>query len=235
MQAVILAAGRGTRMGALTESTPKPLLEVAGKTLLEHKFDMLPYDVNEVIVVVGYLGGEIQKRFGGTYKDKHVFYVEQEKLDGTAGALWRARSIVKDRFLVMMADDLYSKEDADRCIATQGWTMLVERTEHMQQGGNVVTDKKGDIVAIEEGDHGGKLGLISTNLFVLDPRIFDFDLVPKAPGSDEFGLPQTILSASKKSGTPFVAVESTFWLQITEPQDLQKAEEILQNSEGGPR
>src|ERR1700689_506521 len=109
MQTVILAAGRGTRMGALTESTPKPLLEVAGKTLLEHKLDMLPYDVDEVIIIVGYLGGEIQKRFGGTYKDKHIFYVEQEKLDGTAGALWQARSVLEGQFLVMMGDDLYAK------------------------------------------------------------------------------------------------------------------------------
>lgn len=229
MQAVILAAGRGTRMLGLTDSVPKPLLEVAGKTLLEHKFDILPYDIDEIILVVGYMGGVIQKRFGGSYKDKRILYVEQEKIDGTAGALWRARSVLKDTFLVMMGDDIYSQDDANRCIAVDGWTMVVHETEHMNMGGCVIVDKAGDVKDIEEGNHAGKPGLINTNMFSLDTRLFDFPMVPKSAGSDEFGLPQTVLAASKKSGISFKAVTSSFWIQITAPEDLQKAEEILGN------
>lgn len=236
MQAVILAAGRGTRMGKLTENMPKPLLEVGGKTLLEHKFDNMPFDVDEIIIVVGYFGSSIHDRFGGFYKDKTLLYVEQENpTGGTADALWEAKDALHDKFLVFMGDDLYSKYDSDRCAAIDGWTMLVEKTEHMTQGGNVVVDKKGTIVAIEEGDHKGKAGLINTNMFALDTRLFDFDMVPKAPGSSEFGLPQTILAASQRSGIPFSAVESTFWIQITEPDDLEKAEQMLANTEGSPR
>ena len=67
MQAVILAAGRGVRMGALTESTPKPMLQIKGRTLLEYKLAALPEEVDEVIIVVGYLGGMIQSHFGGEY------------------------------------------------------------------------------------------------------------------------------------------------------------------------
>jgi NDP-sugar pyrophosphorylase family protein len=234
MQAVILAAGRGTRMGSLTDSKPKPLLEVAGKTLLEHKFDMLPYDVDEVIIIVGYLGGEIHDRFGGSYKDKRVLYVEQERITGTAGALWQAKSVLHDRFLVMMGDDLYAKQDADRCIAMQGWMMLVQKTQEMHQGGKVILDKKGNITDIKEGDHGGESGFENTGLFALDTRIFDFDLIPKAPGSEEFGLPQTVLAASKKGNIVFSAMESTFWIQITAPEDLKKAEELLGNIKGNP-
>src|SRR5215212_8859235 len=109
MQAVILAAGRGTRMVELTTEVPKPMLEVSGKTLLEYKFDALPEEVAEVIIIVGYLGSVIQRRFGGEYKGKKLFYVEQEELNGTAGALWHAKDILKDRFIVMMGDDIYTK------------------------------------------------------------------------------------------------------------------------------
>ncbi len=59
MKAVILAAGRGKRMMPLTTDTPKPLLKVAGKTLLDHTIGLLPTEVTEIVVVVNYLGEQI--------------------------------------------------------------------------------------------------------------------------------------------------------------------------------
>lgn len=227
MQAVILAAGRGTRMGERTETTPKPLLEVAGKTLLEHELDILPDEIDEVIIVVGYLGHTIQQKLGGIYNGKRLLYVEQDVLDGTAGALWRAASLLKDRFLVLMSDDMYSKEDATRIIAKNGWALLAEYAEHMNPGGRIVTNDAGDIVAIEEGSHEGKSGLAGTNMFVLDTRLFTFPMVPKSEGSSEFGLPQTVLAASKQSGIPFTIERATFWFQISNPEDLKKAEAVI--------
>src|SRR3990167_6634769 len=115
MQAVILAAGRGTRMRELTESTPKALLEVAGRPLLEYAFDALPEAVDEVILVVEYLGGSIHDRFGPDYFGKRLLYVEMEELHGTAAALWMAKDILsagggsasggQDRFLILPGDD----------------------------------------------------------------------------------------------------------------------------------
>ena len=228
MQVVILAAGRGMRMGKLTDDLPKPLLVVAGKTLLEHKFDILPNNVDEVILVVGYYGGKIQERFGGSYKDKRILYVEQEKIDGTAGALSRARSILRDSFLVLNGDDLYAKDDAVHCIAIDGWTMLVQETESVRSG-NVTIDADGKVLDIEEGDHSGRVGLTNTGMYALDTRIFDYPMVPKSEGSEEYGLPQTILAASQVGHIPFSAVKATHWVQVTSPGDLEKAEEMLKN------
>ncbi|OGG70057.1 hypothetical protein A3F27_03255 [Candidatus Kaiserbacteria bacterium RIFCSPHIGHO2_12_FULL_53_13] len=228
MQAVILAAGRGTRMGELTEKKPKPLLEVSGKTLLEHKFDAFPDDVSEIIIVVGYLGDMIRKRFGGEYKGRKITYVEQGPLHGTAGALWSAKSALKDRFVVMMGDDLYSSADILHAIDFPGWALLIDELEHIRWGGCIMVGEDGRITDIEEGNHSGKSGFISANLFVLDTRIFEHEMVPKAPDSTEFGLPQTALLASRKSGIPFDAVKATFWIQITDPEDLKKARETLE-------
>jgi hypothetical protein len=52
-------------------------------------------------------------------------------------------------------------------------------------------------------------------------------MVPKSAGSSEFGLPQTVLAASKKSGIPFSIEYATFWFQISDPEDLKKAEAVI--------
>jgi UDP-N-acetylglucosamine diphosphorylase / glucose-1-phosphate thymidylyltransferase / UDP-N-acetylgalactosamine diphosphorylase / glucosamine-1-phosphate N-acetyltransferase / galactosamine-1-phosphate N-acetyltransferase len=72
MQAVILAAGRGTRMNELTTAVPKPMLDVGGKPLLEYKINALPPEVEEVILIIGYRGNVVRAHFGGSYNDKHI-------------------------------------------------------------------------------------------------------------------------------------------------------------------
>lgn len=231
MKAVILAAGRGTRMGVLTEDIPKPMLTVHGKSLLEHKLESLPEAIEEVVLVVGYHGPKIREHLGDQYGRLRLTYVVQEELNGTAGALWKAAPHLTDRFLVMMGDDLYAREDALRCAETSDWSMLVEETTAMASGGCVITDEAGRVTAIEEGEHTGA-GLMNTNMFVLDARLFKYPLIPKSAGSAEYGLPQTVLSAVAFSGIPLTAISSTWWIQITAPEDLIFAEARLASIEG---
>lgn len=226
MHAVILAAGRGTRMGTLTESLPKPMLEVAGKTLLEHKFDALPGDVDEIILVTGYYEQKIRERFGEEYRGRTLRYVTQANIvGGTADALWQARAHLSGKFFVLMGDDIYATEDLEACRAYE-WAILVERVPDTSIGGRVVINAEHNVVDIIEG--AGGEGAVSTNLFVLDVRIFDFPQIAKAPGSSELGLPQTVLAASKASSIPLNVVEATRWIQVSNPNDLQRAEVMLQ-------
>lgn len=113
MQAVILAAGVGIRMRPLTETVPKPLLKVAGKPLIEYTLAALPNEIDEVIIVIGYLGEQIIKHFGESFDGKKIRYVKQKNLEGTARALFEAREFITDRFLVLMSDDIYSKNDIE--------------------------------------------------------------------------------------------------------------------------
>jgi NDP-sugar pyrophosphorylase family protein len=226
MQAVILAAGRGTRMRDLTETMPKPMLPVLGKSLIAHKLEALPEEVDEVIIVVGYLGDVIRKAFGEEYQGRRIRYVEQETLNGTMGSLALAKPLLTGRFVVLMGDDIYAKEDIAAALSSPDWSILVERTGSMGAGGKMVLEGS-RIVAIEEGEHAGMPGLMNTNLFALDTRLFEIPMVPKVAGSDEYGLPQTVLAASHALGIPLHAVYATRWIQITAPEDLRQAERLL--------
>ncbi len=217
-------------MNSLTENVPKPMLMVAGKTLLEHKFDILPADTTEIILIIGYQGEIIRAAYGAEYHGIPIRYVEQQELNGTMGALTLAQPHLTDRFFVMMGDDIYSRRDVDEMLQVPGWAMLVEKTESMAAGGRIVTDETGEVTAIEEGDHTGKPGLMNTNMFVLDARVFEYPMVPKAVGSSEYGLPQTVLAASKASGIPLQAIYATQWIQITAPEDLRRADGLVEEN-----
>lgn len=211
-------------MRELTDTCPKPMLMVGSKNLIEHKLTELPPEIDEVIIVIGYKGEVIRSYFGEMYEGRRIRYVEQRELEGTGSATWLAKDLVHGRFLILMGDDLYVRDDIERCMKGEDWVMLVESTETMASGGSVVIDSGGVVQGIEEGDHRGKPGIMNTNMFVLDEHVFQEPLVPKATGSDEFGLPQTVVAASKHLEIPLHAVEATRWIQITEPEDLTRAE-----------
>jgi NDP-sugar pyrophosphorylase family protein len=102
----ILAGGRGTRLGARTREVPKPLLELAGEPFLIHQLRLLgAHGVREAIVCVGYLGELIESRVGARRFGIRIAYsYDGPGLDGTLGAIRRARPLLPERFLVLYGD-----------------------------------------------------------------------------------------------------------------------------------
>lgn len=219
-------------MDELTISVPKPMLEVAGKPLLEYKFEALPDSIDEVILIIGYLGSVIQQHFGGEFAGKRITYIEQDNLNGTAGALWMAKDLLQDRFLIMAGDDIYAREDVEECIKPNAsWKMLVQQMPEMHRAGSVMIGEDGYISEIIESsqENTGRLapGIASTSLFVVDTRLFACPMIPKFPGSQEYGHPQSIVAAARTLGVPLEPVFTDKWIQITAPQDLVHAAQIL--------
>ena len=111
MKAMILAAGRGTRMGALTETLPKPLLKVGKYSLIEHNLIRLARaGIQEVVINVSYLGALIQKKLGdGAQFNLHIQYSdESERMLGPGGGIIKALPLLGDSHFMLMGADLWS-------------------------------------------------------------------------------------------------------------------------------
>ncbi|MFA6095272.1 MAG: nucleotidyltransferase family protein [Candidatus Paceibacterota bacterium] len=218
MQAIILAAGRGTRMGDLTRDTPKPLLSYRGKSLLHHKLDALPREIAEVIIVVGYLGDAIRAALGDSHAGRPIRYVEQKELLGTGHAIWSLKGLLTGRFMVLMGDDIYDKDDLAR-LAERDHALLAYRNETPRAGGKFILNGDGTLSDIvEDADGSMDSPLVYTGACVMSPKIFGYELA-KIPGRNEYGLPQTIVVMAKD--VPVDVFEAKSWIQITSPEDLK--------------
>jgi bifunctional UDP-N-acetylglucosamine pyrophosphorylase/glucosamine-1-phosphate N-acetyltransferase len=228
MQAVILCAGKGIRMGELTKDKPKPLLKIGDKTLLERKLEKLPETIDEVIVVIGYKGDMIKEFLGDKYKDKKIIYTLDSRLAGTAMALWSAKEVLKDRFIVMMGDDIYDKESLERC-SQHDLSIVCKRAQTEESGSRIVLEngKLKNFVTpkVYQRDHADG-GLIFTGLYSLTTEIFKHEPV-KMELAEEWGLPQTLLSMVNKTGENIEIIETDLWLPVGTPEELAMAEKFL--------
>lgn len=224
MQAVILAAGRGTRMNHLTQNTPKPMINVGKMNLIEWKIEALPEDIEEVIIIIGYLGEQIKKHFGDNFAGKKIVYIEQKELNGTGGAVFLAKDILKDKFLVMMGDDIYSREDIENMIKN-GWSILAKKATEEGKGAKIIINGNKTIKEIVEGTKIEKGDWNNAGMYVLGKEVFNYPLVPRSAGEKEFGLPQTLALAAKN--IPIRIVPAKRWLQVTCPEDIPKVEKML--------
>lgn len=168
-----MAAGKGKRMRPLTLKMPKPLLKVRGKAFLEHILDSLPVIVDEIIIVIGYKGGQIKKFLGEKYKDKKIHYVVQNAPDGTGSALMLTRSHFKkrERFLLVYADELVTKKEIKDCFAHK-FSWLSRYVDIPEKAGVVSLSPQGRIVGVVEKPKRPSSNFVVSGLMVINADIF---------------------------------------------------------------
>jgi NDP-sugar pyrophosphorylase family protein len=106
-QAFILAGGRGERLGELTSNTPKPMIDVNGKPILEHLIlEIKKHGVKEVILGLGYKAEVVQGYFGDEKNGIKFGYSIEKEFLGTGGALKFAEAMLDNKFLMMNGDTL---------------------------------------------------------------------------------------------------------------------------------
>ena len=225
MKAVILAAGKGTRLQPLTLETPKPLIEVAGRPIIERIFTSLPSDIDEVIIVVEHLKDKIKHHLGAHFLGKSVLYVDQGNIRGTFGALLSARNFLygEERFLVLNGDDLHSEEEFVECLSYPRALGVAHRV--MPNYYSIIVDDKGYVESFRpQTEEEKKEGvLVATGTYVLDTYIFEHPGVVVNGG--EYGLPQSVFAQMKNY--PLRAVMAKNWIPINSLLELERANKIV--------
>jgi NDP-sugar pyrophosphorylase family protein len=222
MQAVILAAGEGKRMRPLTLERPKPLIEVAGKPIIEYVMDALPPEIDEIIIVTGYKGDMIQERFGDSYGGHPIRYVHQWMPAGTAHALSLARPFIKGKFMFLNADDILGPEALAEAIK-HPLAILVSRHDRPEIMGVVERAEDGTLASIEEKPEKPKSNLVNTNTMVLDDRVFSYE-APRHP-TGEYYIVDPVSSLAKDHA--ITVIEQPVWIPVGYPEDIPKAEAKL--------
>ena len=151
MKVIMPMAGKGTRLLPLTKRVPKPLVNVAGRPVMDYVMDALERagQLDELIIITGHLKEKVEEYVRKNYKILARF-IEQQVLDGTAGAVNLARPYVDGPVIVIFVDTLF---DADLSIVKDSkadgiiWTKEVE---DYQRFGVVVTDTQGYMTKIVE-------------------------------------------------------------------------------------
>lgn len=218
---VIMAGGLGSRLKELTRETPKPMLNVGSRPILETIIrSFAEQGFRHFYLAVNYKAEQIEAHFGdGSQFGIHVHYLREEQRLGTAGALSLLPSLPQCPFIVTNAD-LLTKEDycamVDHHVAERADATMGVRKYEMQVPFGVVREAEGRISGIEEKPV--HRFIVSAGMYVLSPRMLE--LVPRGAF---FDMPSLFESAIRQGLQMRSHHVDGYWLDIGRPADFEQA------------
>lgn len=224
MDAVIIAAGEGTRMRPLTERRPKPLLPIGRDTLVERTMRQCADVVDRFVLVVGYRAADVEAAIGDRYAGLPVEYVEQRDALGTAHAVGQVAGTVDGRFLVLNGDVVVDGSLPRRLVEATGTAMAV-RSVPDPTGYGVVDVENGRVTGLVEKPAEPPSNLINTGVYAFEQSIFEYVGRVEQSQRGEYELTDAIALAID-NGVPVSAVEyGETWLDVGRPWELLAANE----------
>lgn len=210
MDAVILAAGLGTRLRPHTLHTPKPMLPVQGRPILDWLLAALPAEIDRLLVVVHYLAEQVESYLRSQTRFKEWLTVFQDQPRGTGDALRRCRELIRsDRLLVINGDDLYGARDL-AALARCSAGLLVHPVAEPRRYGIAFLRPDGTLEKlVEKPDLDGRR-LANTGAYLFPASVFDIELTLSPRGEYEITDYVSALAARQR----VQVVEAKCWLPI---------------------
>jgi dTDP-glucose pyrophosphorylase len=229
LDAVLMAGGKGKRLYPLTENTPKPLLKIGDRPILEHNIDRLKnFGIENVFISINYLGEKVIEHFGdGSTKGINISYIKENKPLGTIGSIKLAeKDFVEDTILIMNSDllttidfaefyDAFIYNDADMAVATTSYSVDIPYAVLEVNGDNTVKSLKEKPRYTYYSNAGIYLIRKSILSYIPPDAIFDStDLIEKL-----------IKEGKKITSYPILG----YWLDIGKLDDYKKAQEDIKH------
>src|SRR6478735_7051563 len=227
IDALIMAGGAGERLRPLTEHTPKPMLKVGDKPILEHNVDRLvKFGVDHIHISLRYLGNKISEYFGdGSSKEVSIDYVTEEQPLGTLGAIRLVKNWQHDTVLVMNSDLLtnvdlesmyrkFEEADADMCVATVPYHITVPYA-----------------IMETEGDQVRSLKEKPTYTYYANAGIYLFkrEALKYVPAEGKFDTPDLMEKLIENKAKLISYALHEYWLDIGRHEDYTKAQEDIKH------
>ncbi|MGI8431641.1 MAG: sugar phosphate nucleotidyltransferase [Chthoniobacterales bacterium] len=228
-KAVLLAAGRGTRMRELTDDLPKPMIAVRGKPILQHILEGLrAAGVREVFIIVGYRAEVVRQFFGdGAAFDLRLTYGTQVEQNGTGKVVELARDFVgADPFILSYGDILIQSANYAQLVrlddATEA-TVSVKENEDVSKGGAVFVNERFELIDLREKPQPNEptSPWYNAGVYAFRPSIFDFTAQLERSPRGEYELTDAIraLALSGKKVQAFELVGA--WADVRDPEILE--------------
>lgn len=181
MKTVIMAGGKGTRMKEINAEVPKPMITICGKPILQYQIESLvKQGVNDIILIIGYLGYQIENYFedGGRF-GACISYIKEDEPLGTAGALYYLKGIMEEDFLLINGDIIFSVDikrfvkahkDNDGLV-----TVFTHPNSHPYDSGVIAADVSGCVTGwlTKEEDRGWYKNRVNAGLHVISPELLE--------------------------------------------------------------
>ncbi len=229
-QAVLLAAGRGTRMRELTNDLPKPMIEVRGKPVLQHIVEGLRgAGVRRFLIIVGYRADAVRNFFGDGSRYKiDIQYETQVVQDGTGRVLELARNFSQNApFVLAYGDILVDSQNYRKVVDLPDELealLTVRRGEDVTKGGAVFVNDQMELVDLREKPNPDELSSpwYNAGLYAFRTSIFEFIAKLKPSPRGEYELTDAVRDLAQ-SGKIVKAIELTGeWADVRDPEILAR-------------
>jgi UDP-N-acetylglucosamine diphosphorylase / glucose-1-phosphate thymidylyltransferase / UDP-N-acetylgalactosamine diphosphorylase / glucosamine-1-phosphate N-acetyltransferase / galactosamine-1-phosphate N-acetyltransferase len=226
-KAVVLAAGRGTRMRELTVSRPKPMMEVSGRPVLSYILEGLrDAGVRKILIVIGYKKEVVMNHFGdGSELGVEIVYAEQIRQDGTGKVVELAKDFCGSEPFILSYGDILVDASSYRLLTRPGdadIVITVRYTEDASKGGAVYVNEKFEVIDLREKQlpEEATTSWYNAGVYSFNSTIFSYVARLQKSPRGEYELTDAI-RAMALDGKKVKAVEiKGYWADVRDPEVL---------------